>query len=204
MFQDNGVIRSIPVRVVAALPVRQLVQFHFGSVAPAQALNMLSGCLMLSAHMGNAVLIIMQGRTVSFKNCVIIMTSNLGSADIFAHLPSDSKADLKERVMAAVRSHFRPEFVNRVDEFIVFEPLVEHQIRSIVGLRAAALVERVAAQRLKLTLGDSALDYLAQKVSGGADLLSCQTSSHLKPPQRVLYSADCVTAVNVLHVGQLY
>jgi len=100
---------------------------------------------------------------VSFKNCVIIMTSNLGSAQIFEHLPSDSREDLKARVMAEVRSHFRPEFVNRVDEFIVFEPLVREQIRDIVGLRATALVERVARQRLQMRLTDSALEYLASK-----------------------------------------
>ena len=54
-----------------------------------------------------------QGRVVSFKNCVIIMTSNLGSADVFEHLPSDSREALQARVMDAVRGHFRPEFVNR-------------------------------------------------------------------------------------------
>jgi ATP-dependent Clp protease ATP-binding subunit ClpB len=58
----------------------------------------------------------------------------------------------------------RPEFVNRVDEFIVFEPLVRSQIRDIVGLRAKALVERVAAQHIRMLLGDSALDFLAAKV----------------------------------------
>jgi hypothetical protein len=58
----------------------------------------------------------------------------------------------------------RPEFVNRVDEFIVFEPLVRSQIRDIVGLRATALVERVAAQHIRMLLGDSALDFLAAKV----------------------------------------
>lgn len=58
----------------------------------------------------------------------------------------------------------RPEFVNRVDEFIVFEPLIRSQIRDIVGLRASALVARVAAQHITLKLGDSALEYLAAKV----------------------------------------
>lgn len=62
-----------------------------------------------------------------------------------------------------MRSHFRPEFINRVDEFIVFEPLVQQQIRAIVGQHAAALVARVAQQRINLRLADSALDYLASK-----------------------------------------
>lgn len=179
------------------------------------------------------------------------MTSNLGSADVFAHLPSDSREALQARVMDAVRGHFRPEFVNRcgwggslqwrtrgrnvfvyyiaipaapgmtldthlalrvdefivfepltmpqirdisgtqgtrhlhthntqtthtktqprVDEFIVFEPLTAPQIRDIVGLKTAALVARLTKQRVTLVLGDSALDYLADKV-GGLPLLN--------------------------------
>lgn len=68
-------------------------------------------------------------------------------------------------------SHIRrPEFVNRVDEFIVFEPLVRSQIRDIVGLRASALVARIAAQHITLQLGDSALEFLAAKVSKGAEV----------------------------------
>lgn len=86
------------------------------------------------------------------------------------------------RMLSTIRSHLypcclllpspccchdrRPEFVNRVDEFIVFEPLIRSQIRDIVGLRAAALVARVASQHITLKLGDSALEYLAAKVGG--------------------------------------
>jgi hypothetical protein len=62
----------------------------------------------------------------------------------------------------------RPEFVNRVDEFIVFEPLIRSQIRDIVGLRASALVDRVATQHITMKLGDSALEFLAAKVSAGS------------------------------------
>ncbi len=102
---------------------------------------------------------------MSFKNCLIILTSNLGSRDIFAAAPDASgKAAMRERVMDAVRGHFRPEFINRVDEFIVFEPLRRDQIRAIVGLRAQQLMARVAAQRMRLVLADSAIDYLAAKV----------------------------------------
>lgn len=60
--------------------------------------------------------------------------------------------------------------MNRIDEFIVFEPLVRSQIRDIVGLRAAALVDRVAAQHIKMELGDSAYEFLAAKVSGSSHL----------------------------------
>ena len=73
-----------------------------------------------------------QGRTVSFRNVIVILTSNIGAAAILdpGTLPA------RERVMTAVRSHFRPEFVNRIDEFIVFEPLRLQQIQRIVGLQA--------------------------------------------------------------------
>ncbi|GIL90720.1 hypothetical protein Vretimale_15810 [Volvox reticuliferus] len=142
-----------------------------------------------------------QGRTVSFKNTVIIMTSNLGSAEIFSHVSTtrnssgdDSKpgvqtvddlpgspdggdgsgtvgstggrvdrAALKEKVMEHVRSHFRPEFINRVDEFITFDPLQPEQIKQIVALRAQKLVSRLAERRMKLQLTDPAVEYLASK-----------------------------------------
>lgn len=69
--------------------------------------------------------------------------------------------------LCRVNLYCRPEFVNRLDEFIVFEPLIRSQIRDIVGLRASALVNRVAAQHIRLQLGDSALDFLAAKVCHG-------------------------------------
>jgi ATP-dependent Clp protease ATP-binding subunit ClpB len=72
-------------------------------------------------------------------------------------------ADVKQRVMEAVRGHFRPEFVNRVDDFIVFHPLAAEEIRAIVGMRAAALVARLKAQqRIELRLSSSAVDALAR------------------------------------------
>jgi ATP-dependent Clp protease ATP-binding subunit ClpB len=74
-----------------------------------------------------------QGRVVSFKNTIIIMTSNLGSAAVFESL--DDKAAARDMVMMAVRSHFRPEFINRIDEFISFDPLEQEQIKAIVRLQ---------------------------------------------------------------------
>ena len=110
-----------------------------------------------------------QGRTVSFRNCLIIMTSNLGSDEIAfdggkkKRGRGSSQADIKEKVMSHVRSHFRPEFINRLDEFIVFEPLTHSQIMEIVQLQCNKLAERVAGQRMKLDLQPSAIDYLARK-----------------------------------------
>ena len=108
-----------------------------------------------------------QGRTVSFRNCLIIMTSNLGSDEIAfgekKRRGRNSPGDIKEKVMSHVRSHFRPEFINRLDEFIVFEPLTHSQIMEIVQLQCRKLAERVAGQRMALDLQPSAIDYLARK-----------------------------------------
>jgi len=109
-----------------------------------------------------------QGRTVSFRNSLIIMTSNLGSDEIAyggqgRRGRGRSQSDIKEKVMSHVRSHFRPEFINRLDEFIVFEPLTHSQIMEIVQLQCGKLAERVAGQRMKLELEPSAIDYLARK-----------------------------------------
>lgn len=108
-----------------------------------------------------------QGRTVSFRNCLIIMTSNLGSDEIAfgdkGRRGRRGPRDIKEKVMSHVRSHFRPEFINRLDEFIVFEPLTHLQIMEIVQLQCKKLAERVAGQRMALDLQPSAIDYLARK-----------------------------------------
>lgn len=108
-----------------------------------------------------------QGRTVSFRNSLIIMTSNLGSDEIaFGDKGRRGRRgpnDIKEKVMSHVRSHFRPEFINRLDEFIVFDPLSHSQIMEIVQLQCNKLAERVAGQRMKLELEPSAIDYLARK-----------------------------------------
>ena len=108
-----------------------------------------------------------QGRTVSFRNCLIIMTSNLGSDEIAfgekKRRGRNGPGDIKEKVMSHVRSHFRPEFINRLDEFIVFEPLTHSQIMEIVQLQCRKLAERVAGQRMALDLQPSAIDYPARK-----------------------------------------
>jgi|TARA_B100001142_G_scaffold57156_1_gene55887 ATP-dependent Clp protease ATP-binding subunit ClpB len=108
-----------------------------------------------------------QGRTVSFRNCLIIMTSNLGSDEIAfgdrGRRGRRGPAHIKDRVMSHVRAHFRPEFINRLDEFIVFDPLTHSQIMEIVQLQCNKLIDRVAGQRMKLELEASAIDYLASK-----------------------------------------
>ena len=89
-----------------------------------------------------------QGRTVNFKNAIIILTSNLGSGALLEAELQGGHEGAREMVMAAVRSHFRPEFVNRIDEFVVFDPLRMDQIKGIVKLQvggAALRAERACA-----------------------------------------------------------
>jgi ATP-dependent Clp protease ATP-binding subunit ClpB len=97
-----------------------------------------------------------QGRTVDFKNTVIVMTSNLGSHDI-QRMAGQSPAIIKQAVMAEVRKHFRPEFVNRIDEIVVFDALDPKQIQAIARIQLNRLEQRLAAQGMKLVVSDAAL-----------------------------------------------
>ncbi|MBA2411429.1 MAG: AAA family ATPase, partial [Burkholderiaceae bacterium] len=97
-----------------------------------------------------------QGRTVDFKNTVIVMTSNLGSHDI-QRMAGQSSALIKQAVMTEVRKHFRPEFVNRIDEIVVFDALDPEQIQAIARIQLTRLEQRLAAQEMKLVVSDAAL-----------------------------------------------
>ena len=97
-----------------------------------------------------------QGRTVDFRNTVIIMTSNLGS-DVIQQLAGEKQyALMKSEVMERVQAHFRPEFINRIDDIIVFHPLGAEQIRAIVDIQLAGLKARLAERDMVLTLTDAA------------------------------------------------
>ncbi|MEO9946570.1 ATP-dependent chaperone ClpB [Paraglaciecola sp.] len=103
-----------------------------------------------------------QGRTVDFKNTVIIMTSNLGS-DIIQEVSAEKNyQQMKDLVMGVVGEHFRPEFINRVDDTVVFHPLGKEQIKSIAKIQLRALRDRLADKGYKLELSLSALDKLAE------------------------------------------
>ncbi|GAD80753.1 ATP-dependent chaperone ClpB [Vibrio ezurae] len=103
-----------------------------------------------------------QGRTVDFRNTVLIMTSNLGSTEIHAGFGESSYAQMKEQVMDVVKNHFRPEFLNRVDESVVFHPLAQKHIRNIASIQLQALVERLEAKDYPMSISDEALDKIAQ------------------------------------------
>jgi ATP-dependent Clp protease ATP-binding subunit ClpB len=110
-----------------------------------------------------------QGRTVDFKNTVLILTSNLGSAHIQSiedrqGLDAQAKRELVQRaVMDEVRKAFRPEFLNRLDEAVVFRPLERGQIRQIVDIQLGRFRERLARRDLKLEISDAAKDLLAEQ-----------------------------------------
>ncbi|CAN7621612.1 MULTISPECIES: ATP-dependent chaperone ClpB [Duganella] len=102
-----------------------------------------------------------QGRTVDFKNTVIIMTSNLGSHKIQAMEESDPGV-VKLAVMAEVRSHFRPEFINRIDEIVVFHGLDEKNIGAIAKIQLAILEQRLAKMEMTLTITEAGLHKIAE------------------------------------------
>ncbi|WP_026376946.1 ATP-dependent chaperone ClpB [Aestuariibacter salexigens] len=103
-----------------------------------------------------------QGRTVDFKNTVVIMTSNLGS-DIIQDKHEESQyQEMKSMVMSVVGQHFRPEFINRVDDIVVFHPLGKEQIKSIAKIQLASLRARLADKGYRLELSGAALDKLAE------------------------------------------
>ncbi|PLZ05892.1 ATP-dependent chaperone ClpB [Fischerella thermalis] len=104
-----------------------------------------------------------QGHTVDFKNTVVIMTSNIGSQYILDVAGDDSKyEEMRDRVMEAMRANFRPEFLNRIDEIIIFHSLQSQQLREIVKLQVQRLEQRLVERKLALKLSEEALDWLAQ------------------------------------------
>ncbi|MGQ9509602.1 MAG: ATP-dependent chaperone ClpB [Thermodesulfobacteriota bacterium] len=102
------------------------------------------------------------GRTVDFKNTVIIMTSNIGSQWIM-DLGERDYEEMRRRVMDAVRGHFKPEFINRVDEWIIFRSLGMEQIKAIVEIQVRKLEQRLLERRLKLKMTDKAKEWLAKE-----------------------------------------
>ena len=102
-----------------------------------------------------------QGRTVDFRNAVIVMTSNLGSQLIQEMAGEENYAKMKTAVMDVVGTHFRPEFINRIDELVVFHPLEKNHIRNIANIQLAHLRERLREKDLQLEITDHALDRLS-------------------------------------------
>jgi ATP-dependent Clp protease ATP-binding subunit ClpB len=104
-----------------------------------------------------------QGRTVDFRNTVVVMTSNLGSDLIQELAESGDYQTMKTAVMALVGNHFRPEFINRIDESVVFHPLAKEQIRSIAHIQLEGLRQRLRELELGLEIDDDLLDKLVEE-----------------------------------------
>jgi ATP-dependent Clp protease ATP-binding subunit ClpB len=106
-----------------------------------------------------------QGRTVDFRNTVIIMTSNIGSEYLLDGVTADGeiKPDARAAVMAALQSHFRPEFLNRIDDIVLFKPLRLEEIERIVDLQFNELRSRLAERQIKLELTEDARRLIAQR-----------------------------------------
>src|SRR6056297_437717 len=103
-----------------------------------------------------------QGRTVDFRNTVIVMTSNPGPDIIPQQTGEENSEVMKNAVMEVVGTHFRPEFINRVDEVVVFHPLAERQIQGIARIQIESLSKRLKEQDMKLDLDDAAMELLAE------------------------------------------
>lgn len=101
-----------------------------------------------------------QGKTVDFRNSVIVMTSNLGSQNI-EEMSSAKYEDVKETVLGVVHDYFRPEFINRIDELIVFHSLDKDKIRSIANIQLKRLEKRLNEKELNLNVSENALEYIS-------------------------------------------
>ena len=105
-----------------------------------------------------------QGRTVDFKNTIIIMTSNIGSSHLLEGINPDGsiKPEAEEAVMGDLKNHFRPEFLNRLDEIIMFKPLTKDNISNIINLLVADVNKRLADKELEIVLTDAAKDFIVE------------------------------------------
>ena len=137
-----------------------------------------------------------QGRTVDFRNTVIIMTSNIGSQYLTADATSDGeiKPDTRERVLAEMRGYFRPEFLNRLDEIVLFKPLTLAEIERIVELMLADVRSRLADRQMKLEVRDGAKHFIAEQgfdpVYGARPLRRFIARQVETPIGRVLLAGD--------------
>ena len=133
-----------------------------------------------------------QGRTVDFRNVILILTSNLGSQILISELPGDTK---KDAVLEVVRSHFKPEFLNRLDDIVVFDPLTTEELAGIVDVQLAALQRRLAGRRLTLDVSDAAREWLA--MSGFDPLYGA------RPLRRLLQTAIGDRLARALIAGEI-
>ncbi len=139
-----------------------------------------------------------QGRTVDFRNTILVLTSNLGSTALIGEaLAGEANSDelRRDAVMAAVRGHFKPEFLNRLDDIVVFDSLTTEELTEIVDIQIAALAKRLAGRRLALDVTDAAREWLA--LNGYDPLYGA------RPLRRLVQTAIGDTLAKALLAGEI-
>ena len=146
-----------------------------------------------------------QGRTVDFRNTVIVMTSNIGSEYILDVSGDDSKfSEMETLVMKALRSHFRPEFLNRIDDTILFHALSKKELRSIVTIQLKRIYRLLADQKISLEMSEPAIDYVADQgydPTYGARPLKRAIQRELENPIATMILENTFTEGSTLKIG---
>jgi ATP-dependent Clp protease ATP-binding subunit ClpB len=146
-----------------------------------------------------------QGRTVDFRNTVIVMTSNIGSEHILDVSGDDSKfEEMETLVMGALRSHFRPEFLNRIDDTILFHALSKKELRSIVTIQLKRIHRLLADQKIGLEMSEAAIDYVADQgydPTYGARPLKRAIQRELENPIATMILENTFTEGSTLKIG---
>jgi len=145
-----------------------------------------------------------QGRTVDFKNAIIVMTSNLGSELIQDISKSGDYFDMKKAVMEVVAKHLRPEFINRIDEIVVFHPLDQEQIKHIAEIQMNRLRARLMEREYTISITDEALDYLAATGYDpvyGARPLKRSIQQHIENPLAQEILSGKFVPGDTIHIG---
>ena len=147
-----------------------------------------------------------QGRTVDFKNTIIIMTSNLGSAELLEGIAEDGsiQPEAEARVMGEVRGHFRPEFLNRLDEIIMFKPLTKDNIGNIIKLMMNDLNRRLEDREISVELTPEAENYVVEHGYDpvyGARPLKRFLQKYVETLSAKLILSDAVSTGDVIEIG---
>ncbi|MEL7227194.1 MAG: AAA family ATPase, partial [Cyanobacteria bacterium J06576_12] len=146
-----------------------------------------------------------QGRTVDFRNTVIVMTSNIGSEHILDIAGNDDEfAEMEERVLGALRSHFRPEFLNRIDDTILFHALTKKELRSIVTIQLKRIFRLLSDQKINLEMSEPAIDFVADKgydPAYGARPLKRAIQRELENPIATMILEDSFEEGSTLKIG---
>ena len=147
-----------------------------------------------------------QGRTVDFRNTVIVMTSNIGSEHILDVSGDDSKfEEMQELVLGALRSHFRPEFLNRIDDLILFHALTKKELRSIITIQLQRIHRLLADQKITLKMSEAAIDHVAEAgydPSYGARPLKRAIQRELENPLATLILEETFSEGSTVRIGK--